>query len=108
MKGDDNMFRNEHIVYEADATRYEINVSFILNSKSDYDYQFLVSLVNFGECFFESDLNFIAEVIHKNSGRFSSTDAVNIQNALSEIPDLGVRKVRFDRDYRRFEALETV
>jgi hypothetical protein len=108
MKGDGKMFRNEHIVYEADATRYEINVSFIGNKKSDYDYQYVVSLVNFGECFFESDLSFIAEVIYKNSGRFSSRDAVNIQNALADIEGLGVRKVRFDYDYRRFEAVETV
>jgi hypothetical protein len=100
---------NQHIVAEANATRYEINVSFIENKASDYDYQYVVSLVNFGECFFESDLNFIAEVIHRNSKVFSSTDAVNIQNALHYYyHGANVRKVRFDSDYRRIEAVKTV
>ena len=90
----------QHIVYEADATKYEISVAFISNPKSNYDYQYVVSLVNFGECFFESDLNFIAEVILRKSQIFSSTDAVNIQNAIAENWD-GVRKVRFDYGARR-------
>jgi hypothetical protein len=93
MKGDENMFRNEHIVYEADATRYEINVSFITNKKSDYDYQYVVSLVNFGECFFETDLNFIAEAIMRTRGTtFSISDACNIQNGIAEaLPDMAKR-----------------
>lgn len=74
-----------HIVYDADATRYEISVMSIFNKNSDYDYQFVVSLVNFGECFFESDLNFIAEVIYEKSNIFSITDACNIQNGIAEV-----------------------
>jgi hypothetical protein len=77
-----------HIVYEADATRYEISVMFIENKKSDYDCQYLVSVVNFGECFFESDLNFIAEAIWDRTNLFSITDACNIQNGIAEaMPD---------------------
>ena len=90
-----------HIVHEADATRYEINVAYIDNKESDYDTQFSVSLVNFGECFFESDLNFIAEAILKTSGtRFSSTDAVNIQNGIAKHFDR-VNVVEFDYSTRR-------
>lgn len=82
-----------HIVFDEDNTRYEISVMFINNPKSDYDYQYVVSLVNFGECFFESDLNFIAEAIYKKSKIFSITDAINIQNGIAEEFD-NVRKVK--------------
>lgn len=37
----------QSIVYEADATRYEILVSIVNNPESDYDTQFVVSLINF-------------------------------------------------------------
>ena len=74
-----------HIIYDADATRYEILVMSIFNKDSYYDYQFVVSLVNFGECFFDSDLNFIAEAIYQKSNIFSITDACNIQNGIAEV-----------------------
>lgn len=85
-----------HIVYEADETRYEISVMSIFNEDSDYDHQFVVSLVNFGECFFESDLNFIAEAIEDKSNVFSITDACNIQNGIAEvIPHVSKVKTEF-------------
>jgi hypothetical protein len=93
-------FTNKHIVYEASATRYEINVSFIQNKDSDYDYQYVVSLVNFGECFFETDLNFIGEAILRSSRQFGGIDAMNIQNAIAEqFPN--VKFVEFDHNTRR-------
>jgi hypothetical protein len=96
---------SQHIVYEADATRYEISVMEIRNPNSDYDYQFVVSLVNFGKCFFESNLNFIAEAIFQSKEKyFSSTDCVNIQNGIAQsIRGIDVREVEFDYDNRQFK-----
>lgn len=84
-----------YIVYEADATRYEIAVMYINNPTSDYHTQYVVSLTNFGECFFESDLDFLAEAIIKKSERLSVVDAVNIQNGIA-MYDSETRKVSFD------------
>jgi hypothetical protein len=91
-------------MYEADATRYEISVMEIRNPKSDYDYQFVVSLVNFGKCFFESNLNFIAETIFHKNNYFSPTDCVNIQNAIAKhIKGVKVKEVEFDYNSRQFK-----
>jgi hypothetical protein len=98
-------FQNEHIVYEASATRYEINVSYILKKESDYDYQYVVSLVNFGECFFDSDLNFIGEVVLRTSRVFGGIDAMNIQNAIAEVFN-NVNFVEFDHNTRRLVRKE--
>ena len=95
---------NQHIVYEADATRYEISVMEIRNPKSDYDYQFVVSLVNFGKCFFESNLNFIAEAVYHKNDLFAPIDCVNIQNAIAQhIRGIEVREVEFDYNSRQFK-----
>jgi len=100
------MLQNQHIVYEEDATRYEINVSFVLNKDSDFDYHFVVSIVNFGECFFESDLNFIGEAIYRKSKIFSSTDAVNIQNGIAKhIEGVNVREIRYNKDFGVIELV---
>lgn len=91
----------EHIVYEADAIRYDILVTYLNNKHSDYYTQYCVSLVNFGECFFESDLSHIAQAILQTSGTFSLTDAKNIQNAIAEhIPN--VRKVSWSTEHKQF------
>jgi hypothetical protein len=95
---------NLQIVHEADATRYEIHVAQIDNPSSNYDTQYLVSLINFGECFFESDLSFIAEVILRKSSIFSSVDAVNIQDAIADHIE-GVRRVKFDYPSRSLVRL---
>lgn len=78
------METNRYIVHDESATRYEIAVMYVDNYKSDYDYQYVVSLVNFGECFFDSDLNFIAQAIMQKTGVFSITDAINIQNGIAK------------------------
>lgn len=77
-------FESQHIVYEASGTKYEISVSLINNKDSNFNCQYLVSLVNYGECFFESDLNFIGEAIIRSSNIFGGIDAMNIQNAIAD------------------------
>lgn len=91
---------NQHIVSEVSSTLYEINVAYIDNKKSDYDTQYVVSLVNFGECFFESDLNFIGEAIMKSSKIFGGVDAMNIQNAIAKHVT-NVDMVEFELDTRK-------
>ena len=88
------------IFYEADATRYDMLVSRVDNKDSDYDSQYCVSLINFGECFFDTDLSFIAEAIVKSSKVLSPVDAVNIQNAIAK-QVYGVEFVEFDYNSRR-------
>lgn len=89
------MRESNHIVFHADGATYEISVVFVNNPKSDYDYQYVVSLIDYGECFFDSDLNFIAEVILRKSRLLTATDAINIQNAIAEHLE-GIRRVKFD------------
>lgn len=90
----------EYIVYKSDATLYEISVVFVDDKNSDYDQQYVVSLVNFGECFFDSDLNFIGEAILRSSKLFGGIDARNIQNAIAGRLDW-VKRVDFDHATRR-------
>lgn len=90
------------IIHEANATRYEIVVNYVDNKDSDYDTQFVVSLVNFGECFFESCLNHIATAIVRKSNILSPLDARNIQNAIAESNLFNVSKVKFDENSKQF------
>lgn len=89
-----------HFVYEASATRYEINVVKIENESSMYSDYFLISLANFGECFTVKHLDDIAEEIFNSSSLFSSTDAINVQNGISEHFE-NVSQVRFDSTKRQ-------
>lgn len=89
---------NNHIVYDNNATRYDIVVTELDNFHSDYYTQFCVAIVNFGECFFTSDLDFIAESIFKTKNtNLTVTDAINIQNAIAESRKyFGVDKLVFN------------
>lgn len=91
----------EYIVYDANATRYEVSVIFVDDKDSDYDQQYVVSVVNFGECFFDTDLNFIAEAIMKKSKKLRALDAKNIQNAIAGRFDW-VKSVEFDHASKEF------
>lgn len=91
-------------MYDADATRYEIMVSFVNHRESDYDQQFVVTLVNFGECYFDTDLNFIGQIVLDKSKRLGGIDAKNIQNAIAERFE-GVNRVEFDHVSRTLKSV---
>src|SRR5690606_31057073 len=91
----------ESIGYESDATRYEILISGVNNQESEYDQQFVVSLINFDECYFDSDLRFIGDIILDKSKRLGGIDAQNIQNAIAERFPNVANKVKFDHVSRR-------
>lgn len=92
-----DMSKVESIVYEADATRYEILVSFINNKDSNYDQQYVVTLVNFGECYFDTELRFISSAILSKSKTLGGLDAKNIHNALAERFPSELDEVEFDQ-----------
>jgi len=96
----------EHIVYDKNGTRYEIAVSLINSIDSDYDKQYLISLVNFNECYSDTQLNSIGQTILDTSKNLGGIDAQNIQNAIYERFDYPVR-VKFDHSVRalRYEKL---
>ena len=94
-KGEWFWMNMKFIVRKVEGVTYEIAIGFIENKDSDYDQQYIVSVLNYGECFFESDLRFIAEAIKGSSRVLSVTDAINIQNAVAEEIDW-VTEVKFD------------
>lgn len=91
----------QSIVYEADATRYEILVSIVNNPESDYDTQFVVSLINFDQCYFDFGLDYIGQIILDKSKKLGGIDAQNIQNAIAERFPYSAKKVKFDHITRR-------
>lgn len=96
----------QSIVYEADATRYDILISIVNNPDSDYDTQFVLSLVNFGECYFDSGLDSFGDIILNNSKTLGGIDAQNIQNAIAERFPYSAKKVKFDHITRRLIRVE--
>lgn len=94
----------ESIVYEADATRYDILVAFVDNPESNFDQQYVVTLVNFGECYFDTELNFIGQIIMNKSSQLSGIDAQNIQNAIASRFE-GVRQVKFDQSLKMLNGV---
>lgn len=86
----------QSIVYKADSTTYEIIVSIVNNPSSNYDKQFVLSLINFGECFFDSELDSFGDIILRNSKTLGGIDAQNIHNAIAERFPYSAKKVKFD------------
>ncbi|MGN4724066.1 hypothetical protein ACTFR8_23825 [Bacillus cereus group sp. MYBK15-3] len=83
------------IVGEASATRYEIMVNKIEDEGSYNNGMFVVSLVNFGECFVMKSLRKVGEEIFYNSKRkFGTVDCANIQNIIASKFD-GVEEIEY-------------
>lgn len=101
----EDMCNSVSIVYEADGTRYEILVTTIENPESDYYKQYLISLINFGECYFDSDLRFIKHAILNKSKTLSGIDIQNINNALASRFNY-IEKVKYDDKSKTFITIK--
>lgn len=101
----EDMCNSVSIVYEADGTRYEILVTTIENPESDYYKQYLISLINFGECYFDSDLRFIKYAILNKSKTLSGIDIQNINNALASHFNY-IEKVKYDDKSKTFITIK--
>lgn len=67
--------------------------------------QYLVSLINFGECYFDSDLRFIKHTTLNKSKTLSGIDIQNINNALASRFGY-IEKVKYDDESKTFIAIE--
>ncbi|MEC0031173.1 hypothetical protein CON01_01025 [Bacillus thuringiensis] len=69
---------------EKSATRYEIGVMKVDNENCPQHGRYIVSLLNFRECFEITDLKNTANTIFYKSKIFGKMDCVNIQNTIAE------------------------
>lgn len=100
-----DMCNSVSTIYKADETWYEILVTTIKNPESDYYTQYLVSLINFGECYFDSDLRFIKHITLNKSKTLSGIDIQNINNSLASRFDY-IEKVKYDDESKTFIMIE--
>ncbi|PDZ55799.1 hypothetical protein CON15_19865 [Bacillus cereus] len=69
---------------EKSGTRYEIGVMKIDNENCPQHGRYIISLLNFGECFELIDLQNTAHHIFYKSKIFGKVDCINIQNTIAE------------------------